>query len=95
MRFSCCTVGLLVAFAGTTAASAQIVSEECGSAAEATMPPNAGPYMTDMNMRDPMSGQMKRDDMLMGDVAKSATQKEKCMSDPLKLEEKMMDGRKQ
>jgi hypothetical protein len=95
MRFSCCTVGLLVAFAGTTAASAQTVSEECGSATEATMPPNAGPYMTDMNTRDPMSGQMKRDDMLMGDVAKSATQKEKCMSDPLKLEEKMMDGRKQ
>jgi hypothetical protein len=95
MRFSCCTVGLLVAFAGTTAASAQTASEECGSATEATMPPNAGPYMTDMNTRDPMSGQMKRDDMLMGDVAKSATQKEKCMSDPLKLEEKMMDGRKQ
>lgn len=86
MRFSCCTAGLLVAFAGTTAASAQTASEECGSATEATMPPNAGPYMTDMNMRDPMSGQMKRDDMLMGDVAKSATQKEKCMRDPLKLE---------
>lgn len=94
MRFSCCTVGLLVALAGTTAALAQTASEECGSAIEAAMPPNGGPYMKDINMREPMSGQMKRDDMMIGDVAQSAAQKEKCLSDVMKLEEKAMDARK-
>ena len=49
--------------------------------------------MKDMNMRETMSGQMKKDDMMMGDVAKSAARKEKCMDDVMKLDEKTMDGR--
>ena len=49
--------------------------------------------MKDMKMRDPMPGQMKKDGMMMGDVAKSAAQKEKCMDDVMKSDEKTMDGR--
>jgi hypothetical protein len=87
-------VGLLVALAGITPVSSQTAGEKCSPGSEAAMPPNAGPYMKNMNMREPMSGQMKRDDMMTGDVAKSAAQKWKCMSDVMKLDEKTMDARK-
>jgi hypothetical protein len=60
----------------------------------AAMPADAGPHMKDLAMQDPMPGEMKRDDMMMGDVAKSAAQKEKCMKEKLKLEEKSMDEKK-
>ena len=60
----------------------------------ATMPPNTGLYMVDMNKAALMPGQMKRDNTTMGQVAQSAAQKEKCMSDELKQEERAMDGRK-
>ena len=95
MRLSLCALATLVAFAAISPVAAQAPSEVCGPTADATTPPNAGSYMTGMNMAVPMSGQMKRDDMTMGQVAQSAAQKEKCMSDALKLEERTMDGRKQ
>ena len=50
--------------------------------------------MKDMKMREPMPGQMKKDGMMMGDVAKSAAEKEKCMEGVMKSDEKTMDERK-
>ena len=72
---------------------AQPARADCEAVTNMPMPPTAGPYMKDMNMREPMPGQMKKDDMIIGDVAKSAAQKEKCMDDVMKADEKMMDGR--
>ena len=95
VRFAFCALALLVAVAEATVALAQAPNAACASAVDANISPNAGPYMKDLNMREPMAGQMKRDDMMLGDVAKSAAQKEKCMSEVMKLEERMIDRRKQ
>ena len=93
MRVSALSLNLLFAALACSPASAQPARSDCGAVKDAPMPPAAGPYMKDMNMREPMSGQMKKDDMTIGDVAKSAAQKEKCMDDVMKSDEKTMDGR--
>lgn len=94
MRLSSFVLALLTALAGTSPALPQAASESCDPAADTTMPPDAGPYMPDLQMQAPMPGQMKRDAMMVGDVAKSAEQKRKCMDEAMKLEEKVMDDRK-
>ena len=94
MRVSYCALALTFAFAAACAALAEAASAECGPATAAKMPPDAGPYMPGLKMNEPMPGQMKRDDMIVGDVAKSAEQKQKCMDEAMKLEEERMDGRK-
>ena len=94
VRIAFWALPLLFAVAGTPPALAQAGGEECGAATDPKMPPDAGPYMRDLNMQEPMRSQMKRDDMMIGDVARAAAQKDKCMSGVMKLEEKTMDGRK-
>ena len=73
---------------------AQTARDDCAAATNAAMPPPAGPFTEDMKMRELMAGQMIKDGMMMGDVAKSAAQKEKCMEGVMKSDEKTMDERK-
>ena len=94
MRVFALGLTLLFAALACSSASAQPARADCEAVTNMPMPPTAGPYMKDMNMREPMPGQMKKDDMMMGDVAKSAAQKEKCMDDVMKTDEKTMDERK-
>ena len=94
MRLSFCGLASLAALAGTSPAVAQVSGAACGPALHATTPPGPRPYMADMNMAAPMPGEMTRSDTMSGQVAQSAAQKEKCMSDALKLEERTMDERK-
>lgn len=91
-RRSLCILATMVAFADISPVVAQAPSTTC--AAVATMSPNTGLYMADMNKAAPMPGQMMRENMTMGQVAQSAAQKEKCMSEELRQEERAMDGRK-
>ena len=94
VRFSALGLNLLFVALVCSPAWAQSARTDCGAVTDVPMPTTAGPYMKDMNMRDPMPGQMKKDDMMIGDVAKSAAQKEKCMDDVMKSDEKSMDERK-
>ena len=92
-------IGVLILALSFTAlacppSSAQTARDDCAAATTAPMPPSAGPFMKDMKMREPMPGQMKKDGMMMGDVAKSAAEKEKCMEGVMKFDEKTMDERK-
>lgn len=95
MRIWFWVVASLVAVAATSPALARVASDGCRSTVDATMPPNAGPYMPHLKMREPMPGRMKRDDMMIGDVAKSAVQRKECMRHVKTREEKIMDKRKQ
>ena len=92
-------IGVLILALSFTAlacppSSAQTARDDCAAATTAPMPPSAGPFMKDMKMREPMPSQMKKDGMMMGDVAKSAAEKEKCMEGVMKSDEKTMDERK-
>lgn len=81
MRLSAGALTLLTTLAATSPVMSQAERDACAPAAAAAMPPDAGPYMPDIKMDEPMPGQMKRDDMMVGDVAKSAEQKRKCMDE--------------
>ena len=94
VRISVLIVALSLTALACPPSSAQTARDDCAASTTAEMPPSARPFMKDMNMREPMPGQMKKDGMMMGDVAKSAAQKEKCMDDAMKSDEKTMDERK-
>ena len=94
MRISVLILAMSLTALACSPASAQSVRADCEAVTKMPMPPTAGPYLKDMNMREPMAGQMKKDDMMMGEVAKSAAQKDKCMEGVMKSDEKTMDERK-
>ena len=94
MRLLFCGPAFLATLAGTSPAVGQVSGEACGPALHVATPPDPRPYMAGMNMAAPVPGEMARDDTISGQVAQSAAQKEKCMSDALKLEERTMDERK-
>jgi hypothetical protein len=93
MRIAVFAGAVVAMVCGGSAARSQDAATGCDQPA-AVMPTDAGPHMKDLAMQDPMPGRMKRDDMMMGDVSRSAAQKEKCMKEKLKLEEKIMDEKK-
>ena len=94
MRLLFCGLAIFAALARTSPAVAQVSGEACGPALHATTSPGLRPYMAGMNMAASMPGEMTRSEMMLAQVAQSAAQKEKCMSDALKLEERTMDERK-
>jgi hypothetical protein len=93
LRCSRFALALLFALAGTMPASAQSAVASCEFSTKPTMPPNAGPYMQDMPMNAPMVSQMKKEGMVLGDVAEMAKQQAECMDKIMKSEERMMDQR--
>jgi hypothetical protein len=94
MRLLFCGLATMAALAGTSPAVGQVPGEACGPALHTATPPGPRPYMTGMDMTAPMPGEMARGDTMSGQVAQSAAQKEKCMSDALEREERTMDERK-
>jgi hypothetical protein len=92
MRVAFSGLAVAVALAGTSPAVGQVSGEPCGPTLPAA--PSPGPGRADVNMAAPMPGEMTRGGTTSGQVAQSAAQKEKCMSDALRLEERTMDARK-
>ena len=72
-------------------ASAEAAAQDCTPASQDEMPVSAGAHMKSMDLLAPMSGQMMKDGMVMGDVARNAVKKERCMNEAIKSEEKSMD----
>ena len=75
----------------TVPASAGPAAQDCTPASQDEMPGSAGAHMTSMDLHAPMSGHMMKDGMVMGDVARNAAKKERCMNEAIKSEEKSMD----
>jgi hypothetical protein len=88
---ACFASVLLLVLTGTIPASAKSAVAACESSTKPTMPPNAGPYMQDMPMNAPMASGMKKEGMVLGDVAEMARQQEKCLDEIMKADELKMD----
>ena len=75
----------------TPPASAGPTAQDCTPASKDEMPGSAGAHMKSMDLHAAMSGQMKKDGMVMGDVARNAAKQKRCMNEAIKAEEKSMD----
>ena len=93
LRCSRFALALLFALAGMMPASAKSAVAACEVSTKPTMPPNAGPYMQDMPMNAPMATGMKKEGMVLGDVAEMAKQQAECMKEIMKSEEQTIDQR--
>lgn len=94
MRGSLCALALAGSIAAASAAVAASPDVDCPPAAAATIAPDAGPYMKNLRMHEPMPGEMKKDGMMKDEVMKGAMRKDRCMQDALSKEQLQMDETK-